>query len=329
MASLRKRWSQNISAPELVPISSLNPADSPRHRGLRPEHLRTLTESREELPPILVHRATMRVIDGMHRLKVAADQGGTLISARFFEGTESEAFVLSVEGNTRHGLPLTLAERTAAARRILASHPEWSDRMVASVTGLSPKTVRDLRHSAQISAPEVTARVGRDGRVRPLDPAAGRLRAAELLRKNPRASLRRIADEAGISPGTVRDVKERLRRGEEPVPRARNRKRMSGPPTRKDSSNLPTPRPNRAPVQSEDLRACLETLTGDPVLRYSENGRRLLRVLSAISVLIENREQLLRSVPSHWAGTIYRIAMECSKEWQEFAQQMEVLEEAR
>lgn len=283
----------------------------------------------EELPPILVHRATMRVIDGAHRLKVAADRGRTLISAQFFEGTLNEAFALAVAKNIRHGLPLTLPERTAAARRILDSHPEWSDRMVASVTGLAPRTVRDLRRAASSSASEVTARVGRDGKVRPLDPAAGRLRAAELLRKNPQASLRRIAEEAGVSPGTVRDVKERLRRGEEPVPPARNRRGTPGPPARRDCQDVPAPRPGHVLARSGDLRACLETLTGDPVLRYSENGRRLLHVLSAISILVENREQLLRSVPSHWAGTIHQIAMECSKEWQEFAQQMEVFEEAR
>jgi hypothetical protein len=40
-----------------------------------------------------------------------------------------------------HGLPLTLADRLAAAARIVTACPYWSDRAVAAVAGLSPKTV--------------------------------------------------------------------------------------------------------------------------------------------------------------------------------------------
>lgn len=44
-----------------------------------------------------------------------------------------------MQHNTHHGLPLTRADRKAAAQRILDIHPHWSDRAIAKVTGLSPK----------------------------------------------------------------------------------------------------------------------------------------------------------------------------------------------
>jgi hypothetical protein len=37
----------------------------------------------EKLPPILVHRATNRIIDGMHRLEAAKLRGDETISVRF------------------------------------------------------------------------------------------------------------------------------------------------------------------------------------------------------------------------------------------------------
>ncbi|MGH8879883.1 MAG: hypothetical protein ACRD0P_21450, partial [Stackebrandtia sp.] len=56
---------------ERVRIALLRPADSPRLDGENSEHTQMLAESSEKLPPILVHRQTMRVIDGVHRLSAA------------------------------------------------------------------------------------------------------------------------------------------------------------------------------------------------------------------------------------------------------------------
>ncbi|MGP3971681.1 thioesterase domain-containing protein [Streptomyces sp. 6N223] len=219
----------------------------------------------------------MRVIDGMHRLRVAAEQGRDLIPAQFFDGSEQDAFALSVQRNTRHGLPLSTADRTAAANRILASHPEWSDRMIASITGLSTKTLRALRRGETERIPEATARLGRDGRLRPVDSSAGRLRASELIRANPKASLRAIASEAGISPGTVRDVRERMRRGENPLP-AKRRPAAE----RERAATDPVPCDGRPPRhRPRDPASVLERLMNDPALRLTESGRQLLRLLAA------------------------------------------------
>lgn len=49
--------------------------------------------------------------------------------------------LVAVQANVAYGLPLTLADRTAAPARIVRAHAEWSDRMIAGFVGLAPKTV--------------------------------------------------------------------------------------------------------------------------------------------------------------------------------------------
>src|SRR5690606_3282954 len=93
---------------QLLPIGELLGADSPRESSHNPDHVRMLAAKETELPPILVHWPSLRVIDGMHRTKAAILQGQTHINARLFEGQPEEAFVLAVEANVKDGLPLTL-----------------------------------------------------------------------------------------------------------------------------------------------------------------------------------------------------------------------------
>ncbi|MFC5753345.1 ParB N-terminal domain-containing protein, partial [Actinomadura rugatobispora] len=205
-----------------VEIGALSGADSPRIFGENPDHVEALAAAGAELPPIIVHRATMSVIDGMHRLRAAELGGQDTIAVRFFDGDEADAFVMAVKSNIAHGLPLSLADRKRAAQRIIASHPRWSDRMIASVTGIAPGTVAEIRRRATAEPAAETARMGRDGRVRPINGSEGRRIASELITENPDLSLRQIARRAGISPETARDVRNRLRRGEDPLPRRRS-----------------------------------------------------------------------------------------------------------
>jgi ParB-like chromosome segregation protein Spo0J len=198
-----------------VPVSSLLPGETPRLGGEDKAHVALLAEAETPLPPILVDRRSMRVIDGMHRLPAASSKGRETIDVEFFDGSAADAFLCSVEANVTHGFPLSQADRRAAAARIIASHPHMSDRAIAESVGLAAKTVAAIRRSTD-APPEMNARVGRDGRVRPLDGVAGRRRAADLLAEHPGASLREIARGAGVSPTTARDVRRRLERGEEP-----------------------------------------------------------------------------------------------------------------
>jgi hypothetical protein len=273
-----------------VAISSLCAADSPRRSGESVIHTRALAESGALLPPIVVHRSTMRVVDGMHRLHAAKLRGADRIAVRFFDGDNADAFVAAVRANIRHGLPLSLADRKCAAARIIGSHPQWSDRAIASVTGVATGTVLILRGRPTKPDHRLDARVGRDGRVRPLNAALGRETASTLMAENPSASLREIGRKAGISPETARDVRARLCRGDRPLP----------------------------PSQGGRVPA-VPALRADPALRYTENGRALLRMLDACRIIEEHGKQLMADVPDHCRDRVAVAAHECAQAWQVFA----------
>jgi ParB-like nuclease domain len=306
-----------------VAVSALSVADSPRMAGEDPEHIQALAVAQTELPPILVHHSTMRVIDGVHRLRVAKLRGDEYIAARFFSGDEKDAFVLAVKSNITHGLPLCLADRKAAAARIIRSHPQWSDRMIASVVGLAARTVGEIRRQDTCGAVQVQSRIGQDGRVRPINAAGGRILASQLIADNPGLSLREVARTAGISPETVRDVRNRLGRGEDPVPGRRAGRKPE--PTEK-----PGPRrvePAVGPVPSRHSResqaAVIGRLKADPALRFTETGRTLLRLLYLHMMKAEEWENIAENIPPHCGGIIASLARECAQMWKEFAELVE------
>jgi ParB-like chromosome segregation protein Spo0J len=331
---------QLLSAVHVLPVDFLRTADSPRAVLENTEHLRVLAMTGETLPPIIVHRPTMRVIDGMHRLRAAVLRGRTEIEARFFDGSEEDAFVLAVESNIAHGLPLKLAERSAAALRILASHPHWSDRAIAAVTGLSAQKVSSLRRSLPEAPVAADARVGRDGRVRPLSTAQARREASRLLSSFPEMSLRQIARRTRLSPSTVRDVRDRMQRGEDIVPR-RHQKPASaprrsvpcgtepgGPVVIRSRTDLAAEDTADRGVQPEaaqpapDPVALYRRLCRDPALRQSEAGRRLLRLLGLLLMSSEEWNALAGAVPAHRTGVVADLALECARTWQSFAGQV-------
>lgn len=307
-----------------VPIATLQPADSPRLAGEDGAHIRLLAQVDDALPPILVHRSTMRVIDGMHRLEAAVLRGEDTIEVRFFDGDAADAFVLGVRANTAHGLPLTVADRRAAAQRIVSSHPQWSDRAIAQATGLSAKTVGRIRKCATGENPHLRTRIGRDGRARPVNSAEGRLRACALMEEKPTASMRQIAAEAGISLGTVRDVRHRLSRGEDPVPRRAKRARAtsSAPPvapvpTQRSGSTADVVRP-----KGEQPSVLLYRLKIDPSLRFNEAGRALIRLLGMHTLGRAEQEQLLETVPEHLRPTVADLARACAETWWDLAERL-------
>ncbi|HEU5473666.1 MAG TPA: ParB/RepB/Spo0J family partition protein [Actinophytocola sp.] len=310
---------------ELVPLGDLLPGDSPRLAGENAEHCRTLAASDAELPPIVVHRASMRVVDGMHRLRAAGLRGEKRIEVRFFDGTSEDAFVLAVRMNVeRHGLPLSLADRTAAAVRILDSHQEWSDRAIASVTGLSHKTVAAIRRRSSGENSQLSMRIGRDGRVRPVDVGDRRQRAGELMSTQPGASLREIARAVGISPGTARDVRDRLHRGLDPVLPTQHR--IDAPVNRRWE---PPDSPDDVGADTVGDTAIISALRGDPALRFSESGRVLLRLLDALTIRPRQWAWLVDAVPPHCAGKVVDAARRCAKAWLDFANRIETRYEPR
>jgi len=313
-----------------VSVDSLLPADSPRSRGEDDEHINRLAERGGDLPPILVQQGTMRVIDGMHRLRAAILNGCPSIEVEFFEGDDEEAFIRAVEQNVAHGLPLTLADRKDAAARILGFRPELSDRSVASMTGLSPKTVGAIRARPSEEIPRLDARQGSDGRLRPLDSSEGRLRAAEVIRKNPGASLREIAASAGISPETARSVKAQFQAGDDP---ARNRRQRPGRTGKKPAESAgsgagsPATADAGAPgpwngQPADEMSGILQKLSRDPALRHSETGRRLLQIIHAKAVDGAARAVLMQESPPHSRPLLARIARYNASVWKEIENEL-------
>lgn len=337
-------------------IAELLVADSPRVKGENAAHVRMLAESPDDLPPILVHRLTMHVIDGRHRLKAAQLRGDSTITAVFFDGEPREAFVLAVRLNMTHGLPLSLADRKAAALRIVSLYPEWSNRAIAAASGISDKTVGVIRRNATAEIPQSTDRIARNGVLHRAGSREGRLRAAALFVANPVASTRAVATAAGISATTAKNVRDRLRRGEDPVPprqraaeqverqRAESAERQrveSAERQRVESAERQrTERFERRAEPAEqradttmrnvnaavaqrrwtpDLTPIVQRLRSDPSLRFTESGRVLLRWLEASAAAIAERDKLAANLPDHCVPAVAALAQQYSEELRQFA----------
>jgi ParB-like chromosome segregation protein Spo0J len=316
-----------------VPIESLLPGESPRSAGIDQSHVMQLVEIESPLPPILVERHTMRVIDGMHRLLAALVKGNSEIEVEFFDGGVEDAFLLAVEANVVHGLPLSQLDRRLAATRIIDSHPHMSDRAIARAVGLGAKAVAGIRRSSSGPGMQVDARVGRDGRLRPLSSDEGRRRAAEVLTERPEASLREVARLAGISPATVSDVKKKLEAGEEPTvsysPPAKNSAGTPEPseadPAGKNLERVPTvARSHRIPAATvTDPALELDKLMRDPSLRFKQEGRHLLRLLQQNTMSQEDWIELTEVVPPHCGALIVDLARQFAQTWMGFAQELD------
>ncbi|MCD9878915.1 ParB/RepB/Spo0J family partition protein [Streptomyces guryensis] len=246
----------------------------------------------------------MRVIDGMHRLEAARIRGERTVRARFFEGSEEEAFILAVETNTKHGLPLTLADRKAAALRIVTARPDLSDRAVAAKVGLAHKTVGAIRRSSG-EIPQLAARVGRDGRVRSVVRSGRDERAASPLPVGePSAEAAPAHRETGVHrhqrngfASTATQI----------VPAAAN-----------DvvSPSAPEVVPTKPFARIDtDWKANLQRLRTDPSLRYSEAGRLVLRAMDAHVAAADQLHHIAEVLPEHCLSRIAQLALKCAEDY--------------
>ncbi|WP_107057363.1 ParB N-terminal domain-containing protein [Streptomyces rimosus] len=285
---------------ETVPVASLILTDTPRTSGTDPEHVLRLAEVKEGLPPILVQRSTLRVLDGMHRVKAAMLRGDDTIPVQYFEGSDAESFVQSVQANVAHGLPLSASEREAATERIVRIYPDWSDRAIAAVAGLSPR--------------------------RPVDGAPGRKKAVDIMRERPEAPLRAVAQEAGVSLGTAHNIRAKLRSeakadvdgpGQERKDTSR-KKGASAPPGEATAGAAP-----RSAEAQQAQRQLLSSLRQDPSVRMTEKGRLLLQWLGILTLDAEGRQQFADSMPAHRLLSVAQLAQDCSATWRQLATELQ------
>ncbi|MFK0288024.1 hypothetical protein ACIQVL_47220 [Streptomyces sp. NPDC090499] len=274
----------------------------------------------------------MRVIDGMHRMHAAALRGENDIAVRFLDGSTSDVFVVAVQMNTKHGLPLTRAERNSAATRIIQSHPNWSDRMIAAFAGLSPKTVGAIRRRLGDHLPQSSVRIGHDGRVRPVDTVHVRASVEEFMRADPQAALSRVAEELGVSRATARDVRRRMaesaaRRELETAapdqPGLETDKAVGQPDQSKGRTTDSARGKEHAQTPANFAADLLPALRRDPSIRFTDQGRLLLRLLGAATLGPDEWEQLIEGVPAHCVGMVASVARACGEAWLSVAQRMD------
>lgn len=304
----------------VVPVSSLVLGAGPRLSGEDPKHTRLLAETETQLPPILIHRETMQVIDGAHRVRAALMRGDKTITAELFDGSEDAAFVLALERNRAHGLPLSRADRQAAAKRLVISRPNWSDRSIARSAGLSARTVRSLRSVCSTAEiPQSNTRIGQDGRTRPVDNTERRNLAAAMIANEPSASLRKVADATGISVSTAHGIRQRIHNGT--TSPLEQHERGNDERLTRHHTSMPV-RP-RAEHKKHEIRSKLERLINDPSVKLNKKGRLLLKWLISHAVHPEEWKPLLETIPAHHSGTVAELARSFAKTWQEFAKELD------
>jgi len=298
-----------------IPLDKLVAGPGIRAAGVNRAHVYNLASCGSALPPILVQEGSLRVIDGLHRVQAARDNGENEICARILDVDDAEAFLRAVTANVAHGLPLTLSDRKAAAARLLRMHPEWSDRALGRAAGISGKTVGVLRTVPDCTGSDHQARVGLDGRERPIDGASRREVAQALLAAEPDAPLREIGRKAGISPGTVRKIRRELHE---------EQAQAAGPPGAGADVRALSVSRSRHHFQSSgtDPDVILEKLRRDPSLRYRAQGRDLLRMLQMQPTRLQVLD-VMGNIPAHWVPAVAALARIYAREWLEVAGTME------
>lgn len=297
--------------PGSLPIGRLDLSGSPRLGGIDKRHVSALAQiDQSALPPVLVHQRTLRVIDGVHRVHAAIVRGEATIAAEFIDCDEGEIFIRAVQANSSHGRPLSLEDRRAAARRILETHPHWSDRMIAKIAGLSPNTVGSMRRHRVGAADTSGHRIGLDGRVHRLSPGDTRRAVREALARNPAASVRELARTVGISVGRAHVLRRELLDG-------KPRESTAADGTRADA---------RGDVGSDGGHvvpgSLIKMLTADPSLRLNEQGRGLLRLLVMQAIDPAEWSNLVDVVPAHRADVVIELAESFSQTWSRFADEL-------
>jgi ParB-like chromosome segregation protein Spo0J len=293
-----------------VPIDDLSPGPPVRAIGVNEEHVNVLMEIAGQWPPVLATRGG-RVVDGTHRLIAARRAGLSTLSVCWFDGTDDEAFVEAVRRNVTHGLPLSFDDRVEAVRRLLQSHGDWSDRRIARICAVAPRTVAHARlRGPKVRGQVLEKRLGMDGRRRPAKGASDRTRILDVIENNPDRSLRSIALEVGVSPETVRSV-------------------------RASFGTLPRPSPPRGDRQGRETKqGAHESEHGatlsrwpdfveDPAFGSRPDQHRFAVWFDAMAVSTEDSE-FARLVP---LGRVYEVADEARRRaafWASFASELEL-----
>jgi len=264
-------------------------------------HVGTLVQLNGSWSPILVSAHDYTIVDGHHRYLAARELGHSQIYCYLFVGGGEAAFLEALRLNSRQGLALTLKEREHAAQRVLEAHPDWSDRRIGGLCGLSPTTVGRLRllvARPAVHPGQMDGRIGRDERIRPLDSGALRRRVTQALTARPGASLREIAVLSRCSPETVRAVRRAMDSGDEGEVR--------------DAAPKSPPPPSKP--RSERI---------DPAFASTDEGAAFSAWFAKTAVGEQDWQGHVDHIPLSRIYEVADMALRRSEAWREFARAVE------
>jgi hypothetical protein len=268
----------------------------------------------DRCPPIIVDQTTGTIIDGAHRVLAARQLGRHRIAAHLFTGSRQEALVMAIHSNVSHGMPLSLAEREAAAQMVLCTYPDWSDRRIGEVCGISGKTVGSLRNRATAELTHMNGRLGRDGRRRPTNSEERRREITALLTRNPEVSIRQIARTVDVSPTTVMNIRRRIES-------ARNGAEGSG-------STQPDGRDSAA-AQPSGRDQCFTSWTSDPAILSMNEGPRFAEWLEGHRIADREWVDYVDHIPLSRLFQLNEYAQQQSEGWTRLAHALEIAARSR
>lgn len=188
-------------------------------RALDAEHVELLAEVLDQCPPILLSQDGT-IVDGEHRVTAARKLGiAELPAVTLPVGSDADAeLICAIAANTSHGRPLNREERRDAVAAVLAVRPEMSDREISRVCGVGRGLVATIREATSRSGgsnDHLNGRIGGDGKRYGTLPVGWHAHLEALVRLDPGASIRTLAERTGASVGTVqahrRDLLEKLK----------------------------------------------------------------------------------------------------------------------
>ncbi|MHB9133801.1 MAG: ParB/RepB/Spo0J family partition protein [Armatimonadota bacterium] len=99
-------------------------------------------------PPILVDRATHKLLDGWHRVEAAKRAGIYTLPVQWVDAKEEELFAIAVKANMSHGVHLKKEERFLAIARL--QREGWTHERIAEFLGCSFNMVRNTEKAEDL-----------------------------------------------------------------------------------------------------------------------------------------------------------------------------------
>ncbi len=121
----------------------------------------------EQFPPIEVYGTAAKcwLADGWHRVLAARQAVRETIEATVNHGGRTEAVRHALKANSLHGLRRSNADKRRSVEIALREFGNLSSRAVADMCGVNDKTVKAVKNTCGISAPDTI--LGQDGKAYP------------------------------------------------------------------------------------------------------------------------------------------------------------------